>query len=52
MVPLLFSCRQPEIALQTPESITKDSENVSERDIRKWFQDISEMLKEENVFKV
>lgn len=41
---------RPETAQRLPEVITKASGNVSEKDIRKLLQGITELPKKENVF--
>nr|CAI5829451.1 unnamed protein product [Callosobruchus analis] len=47
-----FLRRHPEIAIRTPEGVTTSSSNVSESDIRSWFNGIEAYLKENNYFRV
>lgn len=43
-------CGQLEISRRASEAITKASRKVREKDIRKYFYDITELLKEDNIF--
>lgn len=45
-----FLKRHPEIATRNSESVTSASSCVSENDIRKWFDKISETLKDEEQY--
>lgn len=38
-----------ELSVRKPEGVTKASANVTESDIRKWFKEVSEILREEEV---
>ncbi|KAE8738997.1 hypothetical protein FOCC_FOCC015512 [Frankliniella occidentalis] len=43
----LFLKRHPNLSERTPEGITRAAGNVSEQDIRKWFEEIRVILEEE-----
>lgn len=43
-----FLRRHPNISLRTPEGVTAASSCVSENDIKYWFQNIEDLLKEGN----
>lgn len=47
-----FLRRHPNISLRTPEGVTAASSCVSENDIKNWFINIEEVLKEENALDV
>lgn len=47
-----FLRRHPILTVRTPEAVTNASGNVSELDIRKWFQNIEVYLNEKNYFDV
>lgn len=48
----LFLKRHPELSPRTAEAVTSASANVSEQNIRKWFQQIENILKEEQLFEI
>ncbi|KAL0852380.1 hypothetical protein ABMA28_000577 [Loxostege sticticalis] len=48
----LFLKRHPDISSRTAEAVTSASANVSEQNIRKWFQQIENLLKEEQLFEI
>lgn len=48
----LFLKRHPDISIRTPEAVTSASAAVSENDIKGWFKDIEEYLKEQNLFEI
>lgn len=41
-----FLRRHPDVSLRTPEAVTSASANISENDIRKWFQEVENYLNE------
>ncbi|CAI6359928.1 unnamed protein product [Macrosiphum euphorbiae] len=41
--------RHPKLSTRTSEHVTAASSCISEKDIRKWFNDIHQYLKEENL---
>lgn len=43
-----FLRRHPEIAVRKPEAVTAASAKVSEKDIKNWFQDITQYLDEKS----
>lgn len=47
-----FLKRHPELVHRTPEAVTSASANVSETDIRKWFRDIEDYLKQKEYFDI
>ncbi|KAJ8937929.1 hypothetical protein NQ318_005536 [Aromia moschata] len=47
-----FLKRHPNLAKRTPEAVSKASSNVSEKDIRKWFCNIEQYLKEKQYFDI
>lgn len=48
----LFLKRHPEIALRTSEAVTSASSKISESNIRSWFTQIENYLKENNLFHI
>lgn len=48
----LFMRRHPELSERTAEAVTSASANVSEKDIKGWFQKIKLYLKENNLFDI
>ncbi|KAL0852107.1 hypothetical protein ABMA28_000347 [Loxostege sticticalis] len=48
----LFMKRHPEITERTSEAVTSASSKVSEKQIRNWFQQIENYLKEHNLFHI
>lgn len=40
--------RHPNISLRESETVTRPSASFSEKDVRKWFEDITNYLREEN----
>lgn len=47
-----FLRRNPVLASRTSEAVTRASSNVSESDIRKWFNDIQQYLNEKGYFEI
>lgn len=47
-----FLARHPNLVNRTPEAVTKASSAVSENDIRNWFTNIENYLKEKNYFDI
>lgn len=47
-----FMNRHPILTSRTPEPVTNASSNVSESNIRKWFNDIEQYLKEKQFFEI
>ncbi|KAI4457966.1 helix-turn-helix psq domain [Holotrichia oblita] len=47
-----FFKRHPNLTLRTPEAVTKASSCVSERDIKNWFSNIENYLKEKHYFDI
>ncbi|KAJ8944633.1 hypothetical protein NQ318_004720 [Aromia moschata] len=47
-----FLRRHPEIATRTSESVTLSSANVTEKDIKKWFENIETYLKTKSYFDI
>lgn len=47
-----FLRRHPNISLRTPEGVTAASSGMSENDIKYWFQNIEDLLKEENALDI
>ena len=48
----MFLARHPNISIRKPEAVTAASGNVSETNIKNWFNDIEKYLKEENYFSI
>ena len=47
-----FLNRHPELATRTAEFVTKASSNISPNDLKKWFNEIEEYLKEKGYFHI
>lgn len=47
-----FLSRHPNISLRESEAVTRASASLSEKDIRKWFEDITNYLRDENAIEI
>lgn len=48
----LFLKRHPELSIRTSEAVTSASSKLSEKQIRNWFKQVEEYLKENDLFNI